>query len=124
MTDPRTLSDDQRELLDKLEKIAMLPRPLVEVDFEEASKNALDLLERRGIELRDDDNVTIETLAVYAAGLRKDGFLLAADGVKLMIMAVWRFMEWRFGYDIATSSSTCFGWRRAKMRAYQPPGEA
>ena len=68
MTDPRNLSPDQRELLDKLEKIALLPRPLVEADFEDASNDALDLLDARGLEFRDDDGVNIDTLARKVRG--------------------------------------------------------
>ena len=88
MTDPRDLSPDQRELLDACEQVALLPRPLVEADFDDAANVALDLFEQRGLAFRDDDNLTIEPLAKHAAGLRREGHLLAADGVRLMIM-VW-----------------------------------
>lgn len=59
---PRDLTPDQRELLEACEAVALLPRPLVEADFKQASGEALDLLEARSQQIRGDDHISIEAL--------------------------------------------------------------
>jgi hypothetical protein len=83
--DPRSLSPDQRDLLDILERIALLPEPIQENSFVDLATEACDLIEERGKALRGEPRLTIDTLAKYRAGFEKDGHELAAEGVKRII---------------------------------------
>jgi hypothetical protein len=85
-SDPRSLSPDRRELLDALEKITLLPRPINEDDFAPLADHAIDLIEKRGQAIRGDKGISPETLLKYEAGLRRDGHGVAADGVAIMLM--------------------------------------
>jgi hypothetical protein len=95
MTDPRSLSPDQRELIDACEKVALLPVPLVEDDFQEASEVVCDLLEARGQALRGEARLTPEALLKYELGMRRDGHEVAADGLRRMIAAYNDGVAWR-----------------------------
>ncbi len=85
MTDPRSLSPDQRELLDAFEQVALLPEPIQEYPFVDLADQALTLMEDRGKALRDEPRVTLDALARYRAGFLKDGHQLAAEGVNRII---------------------------------------
>lgn len=85
MTDPRSLTDDQRELLDALERIALLPEPIQEHPFVDLADNALTLIEERGKALRGEPHITLDTVARYRAGFLKDGHELAAEGVNRIL---------------------------------------
>lgn len=85
--DPRDLSPDQRELLDLLEQVAGLPRPIVEDDLVPLIDEILPVLDARGRAFRGEDHqLTIDDLYIHESGLRRDGFELAADGLQILIL--------------------------------------
>ena len=83
--DPRSLSGDQRGLLDAFEQIALLPEPIQEHPFVDLADSALTLMEERGKALRGEPHITLDTVARYRAGFLKDGHELAAEGVNRII---------------------------------------
>lgn len=84
MTDPRSLTPEKRHLLDLCEKIALLPRPIQEPEFEPAADDVIDELEERN----GGAMVTDAQLIELEAEFRSDGHVAAADGVALMLMVI------------------------------------
>jgi hypothetical protein len=85
MTDPRTLTTDQRDLLDALEAVALLPQPIQEDDFLPVCDRAVGLLEARGFALRGQEKPQLATLLLYELHLRRDGHHVAGDGLQLLV---------------------------------------
>ena len=81
MTDPRDVTLDRSELLDVLERLALLPIPVDEDDLALLGGRAFDLLEART-----GTKTTIPILSHYRRNLRADGHELASAGVALLII--------------------------------------
>jgi hypothetical protein len=81
-----TQSPDQQELLEVLERIAVLPWPIMEDALLPLAEQALDLIEARSREIRGEEMVTVETLVEYRRRLRKAGFEVASAGVAVLLL--------------------------------------
>src|SRR4051812_10953634 len=98
MTDPRSLTTDQREFLDAFEQVALLrgdPDATLET-LVERFRRVLDMIEER-VQQTKGRGVLEEDLVGYEAGFRRDGHDVAADGAALM--------RWRLRGEIAHGSS-------------------
>jgi len=83
--DPRSLSRDQRELLDALEQLALLPDITTDEEIQQPVDRALDLLKDRVGRVTGRERLIDNDLLMYEFALRRDGFDLAADGVMRLL---------------------------------------
>jgi hypothetical protein len=86
MTDPRTpLSPDQRDVIDALEQVALLPDDVTVDELQPVTDRAIDVLKWRVQQAWDRDALLDGDLIYYEHNLRKDGFYLASDGAARLL---------------------------------------
>jgi hypothetical protein len=79
------LTHDQRRLVELCEAIYLALPIETDEEFEALADPILDELEARGAAIRGEAGFDIETVGKYRAGLERDGFNVAADGLGVLI---------------------------------------